>query len=181
MISHVRSLYIPHIAHHPHGANLKEEELAMQIVDIVTLRPEVELCYMGLARKCYEIIENKYLGHDNRVYAHGAADGSAGGGGGGGDGSNGPAGWSALEQDWTDEEDSGEGDADDVDAGSDDLGDVDDSPDDPDDVEDDDDSDDSSSTFGAAAAARRAPKLKLREILFYDDKVSIFKARHGHL
>jgi len=179
MISHVRSLYIPHIAHHPHGANLKEEELAMQIVDIVTLRPEVELCYMGLARKCYEIIENKYLGHDNRVYAHGA------GGGGNNNSNDGPASWSALEQDWTDEEDEADGDAEPDDAASDDLGDVDDPPDDPDDVEedddDDDDSDDSSSTFGAAAAARRAPKLKLREILFYDDKVSIFKARHGHL
>lgn len=165
MISHVRSLYIPHIAHHPHGANLKEEELAMQIVDIVTLRPEVELCYMGLARKCYEIIENKYLGNDNRVYSNSTVDGSSS--------NDNNTSWNTLEQDWTDEED----DADlDDDGNSEDLGDVDEQTEDMDDM-DDDNSDDEASAFDG----KRSPRLKLREILFYDDKVSIFKARHGHL
>lgn len=168
MISHVRSLYIPHIADHPHGANLKEEELAMQIVDIVTLRPEVELCYMGLARKCYEIIENKYLGQDNRVYSSSTGDGSTTGG------AENTTTWNPLDQDWTDDD---EDDADlDDDGNSDDLGDVDDADDNIDDM-DDEESDDESSTVGG----KRAPRLKLREILFYDDKVSIFKARHGHL
>lgn len=137
----------------------------MQIVDIVTLRPEVELCYMGLARKCYEIIENKYLGHDNRVYSHNTVDGSSS--------NDNNTSWNTLEQDWTDEED----DADlDDDGNSEDLGDVDEQTEEMEDM-DDDDSDDETSTFGG----KRSPKLKLREILFYDDKVSIFKARHGHL
>jgi len=29
--------------------------------------------------------------------------------------------------------------------------------------------------------ADRGPRLKLREILFFDDKVKIFQARHGRL
>jgi hypothetical protein len=166
MISHVRSLYIPHIADHPHGANLKEQELAMQIVDIVTLRPEVELCYMGLARKCFEIIENKYLGHDNRVYPNSTAEGTS-------TNNNLNNGWTNIDGgEWTDEED----DVDLDDANSEDLGDVDDVESEATNDMDDDDSDDMSSYGG-----KRAPKLKLREILFYDDKVSIFKARHGHL
>lgn len=32
-----------------------------------------------------------------------------------------------------------------------------------------------------SASEKQRPTLKLREILFYDDKVSIFKARHGRL
>jgi|SRR5215469_695297 len=166
MISHVRSLYIPHIADHPHGANLKEQELAMQIVDIVTLRPEVELCYMGLARKCFEIIENKYLGHDNRVYSNNTADG-------GSTNNNLNNAWTSIDGgEWTDEDD----DVDLDDTNSEDLGDVDDVESEATNDTDDDESDDMSSYGG-----KRAPKLKLREILFYDDKVSIFKARHGHL
>lgn len=171
MIAHVRSLYIPHIAHHPHGANLKEEELAMQIVDIVTLRPEIELCYMGLARKCYEIIENKYLGRDNRVYSSSTVDGSA-------TGIDDNTSSSVFVHDWEDdEEDESEDDAD-----SEDLGDVGEQTDnilEEADEEDDEESDDEEDQVGVGG--KRPPRLKLREILFYDDKVSIFKARHGHL
>ncbi len=28
---------------------------------------------------------------------------------------------------------------------------------------------------------RKEPRLKLREILFYDDKVAVFRGRHGRL
>jgi len=46
----------------------------------------------------------------------------------------------------------------------------------------DDDSDDDSEDEGAGTGgARGAAGLRLREILFYDDKVAIFKARHGRL
>jgi len=58
-VARLRSLYIPHIADHPHGANIDPQELAFQIVDIVTLRPEIELCYMGIGTKCFEILETK--------------------------------------------------------------------------------------------------------------------------
>jgi hypothetical protein len=58
--------------------------------------------------------------------------------------------------------------------------------DDDDDDEDDDDDltdSDSDSSDGPRKGGRhgRAAKLRLREILFYDDKVAVFKARHGKL
>ena len=58
-IPHLRSLSIPFLADHVHGSNVDPRELALQIVDIVALRPEVELCYMGIANKCFEILENR--------------------------------------------------------------------------------------------------------------------------
>lgn len=32
-------------------------ELAQQLVDVVTLRPESQLCYVGLVKECFEILE----------------------------------------------------------------------------------------------------------------------------
>ncbi|MBE3048228.1 hypothetical protein IMZ48_38135, partial [Candidatus Bathyarchaeota archaeon] len=32
-------------------------DLAQQVVDVVTLRPEVKLCYVGLLKDCFEILE----------------------------------------------------------------------------------------------------------------------------
>ncbi|CAK4030738.1 hypothetical protein AC578_5764 [Lecanosticta acicola] len=94
-VPQLRSLFLPFLADHVHGANVDPRELALQIVDIVALRPEVELCYMGIANKCFEILEN---GRE-----------------------------------------------------------------------------------GEALAEKIVGRLRLREILFYDDKVAIFKARHGRL
>lgn len=31
--------------------------MAQQLVDVVTLRPEVQLCYVGLLKDCFEILE----------------------------------------------------------------------------------------------------------------------------
>jgi hypothetical protein len=47
----------------------------------------------------------------------------------------------------------------------------------------DEETDDDSEYFGESfdQKGRALPKLRLREILFYDDKVSIFRARHGRL
>ena len=59
MIPHLRSLYLPFLADHVHGVNADARELALQLVDIVALRPEVELCYMGIATKCFEILEHR--------------------------------------------------------------------------------------------------------------------------
>ena len=47
----------------------------MQVVDMIFLRPEIELCYLGISNKCFEILENR-LGDerhsgDEAVTAHG--------------------------------------------------------------------------------------------------------------
>ena len=82
-IPQVRSLYIPHIADHPHGADSDPRELALQIVDIVTLRPDIELCYMGIAGKCFEILENQSLNHSgHRDHSADSIDPADGGGAG---------------------------------------------------------------------------------------------------
>ena len=177
MISHVRSLYVPHIADHPHGANLDLRDLALQIVNVVRLRPEVELCYMGLASKCFEILENR-----SSAYARdGGIDSS--------DimsalpvastvlpipaghpplGPIAPFGSPPVLLDEDDEDDI------DIDIDDDDVEDV--------DSDADADYTDSDDEFmGFMQKQNSEPRLRLREILFYDDKVSVFRARHGRL
>ena len=160
------------MADHVHGANVDPRELALQIVDIVALRPEVELCYMGIANKCFEILENR---RNSSVETwppdqtqpgdqmHGATDDNA------------------------ESEDDDEDDDDDEDAEAEDnLGmDVDEETESSSDADSDGDesesgwSDDSGGQW--AGGKKGAPRLRLREILFYDDKVAVFKARHGRL
>ncbi len=169
-ISHLRSLNVPFIADHVTPA-FDPGELAHQVVDVIALRPEVELCYMGVSHKCFEILENRP--HDD---IHGSADmhSSAANGGPGG----------AVTDDDDDEEE-----------GSDDGGDEEEEEDDngtaigapigidPDETEseisDHDDSD--TDSYDGSEDGRSKVRLRLREILFYDDKVAIFKARHGRL
>lgn len=170
-VPHIRSLYIPYIADHAHGNNIDPRELALQIVDIVHLRPEVEICYMGISTKCFEILENKPsnydLRHDNNS---GGADGPAGGALGGEYVTNDPL--LSDDEDETEDEDD-----DDLDGPIGTAGDGDDTESDAsDDGHDESDGDDS-----FLQDDRKGPKLRLREILFYDDKVAIFKARHGRL
>lgn len=160
-IPHLRSLYIPWIADHPYGNSLKESDFAMSAIDVVALRPEVELCYLGIKQKCFEILETK----DGKRSRDGADPASANAG-------------------------SGESDDDDDDA----------------EVHHDNDDDDSSEDEDPAPPTPTSQtqgmdsdidpitdddepdpvcgnkiKLKLREILFYEDRISIFKARHGRL
>ena len=171
-IPHLRSLYLPYIAVHPSGGSLDLKEFAMSAVDVVALRPEVELCYLGIKNKCYEILESKII----KKVKDGAGPSSANAGGGD-----------------TDDDDDAEvqhdhSDDDDDDDDNDDSEDEDpasatppiqtqgmDSDVDPrtDDDGDDDEPDPNS--------CRNKIKLKLREILFYEDRISIFKARHGRL
>lgn len=168
-IPHLRSLSIPFLADHVHGANVDPRELALQIVDIVALRPEVEICYMGIANKCFEILENRRRGSsdsfDNRPESHlglhtghvdedDAADGS--------------------DADDADEDDDGDGAHEDEEDGAEAEEDVDTE------SEDEDDDDEEQSEAGSEGG-RGSQRLRLREILFYDDKVAIFKARHGRL
>ncbi|EME40374.1 hypothetical protein DOTSEDRAFT_74991 [Dothistroma septosporum NZE10] len=153
-IPHLRSLYLPFLADHVHGANLDARELALQIVDIVALRPEVELCYMGIANKCFEILENR-AGEsrtESSLGLHPAMDPDAGSD----DGDN-------DDEDDDDDEDEEDQVEEEVDTES-------------EDEEIEEDSDDEDDVDGQAVG-----RLRLREILFYDDKVAIFKGRHGRL
>ncbi len=154
-IPHLRSLHVPYIADHPYGNNLNARDFAMSAIDVVALRPEVELCYVGIKEKCFEILETK----ESKKSKDGA----------------------------------GENDDDD---------DTDVHHDHSDDDDDDDDSEDDDPAPVTPAAQTQAMdsdidpitddepdpvssgtkvKLKLREILFYEDRISIFKARHGRL
>jgi hypothetical protein len=111
---------------------------------------------MGIANKCYELLEARKdydSRNEPRLGLNNEAQGS--------------------EDDGEDEDDEEEGDDDDE-QGQDDETESDD---------DDDDADTDSDTGSEDSETRKggAARLRLREILFYDDKVAIFKARHGRL
>ncbi|KAF2211948.1 hypothetical protein CERZMDRAFT_42062 [Cercospora zeae-maydis SCOH1-5] len=160
-VPQLRSLYLPFLANHVSGPNVDPRELALQIVDIVALRSEVELCYMGIANKCFEILENRKedaLKSEWHVLPAGFVDPDA----------------VPSDGDEDDDEDEDAEDEDEVDDLDDEAEEETES--DEDDMDDDTDSEADGTEFG-----RHAARLRLREILFYDDKVAIFKARHGRL
>jgi hypothetical protein len=125
---------------------------------------------MGIGSKCFEILENKPtpspLSFDSQ---HGNAyDGQ--------DGAGSHIGYAPLvDGEVTDDEQAIDGDIEDEE----DVADAEEDDDlDAGDVWDDDEDDDDSAV---EMAGSRRPKLRLREILFYDDKILLFKARHGRL
>lgn len=142
----------------------------MQVVDVIVLRPEVELCYIGIAHKCFEVLENRP--HDE---SHGSADNHSSLANGG------PGGTVTDDEEGSDEEGSDEEEEEEDD--EDDNGTAIVAQVDPDETEpemsDHDDSD--SDSYDGSEDGRSKVRLSLREILFYDDKVAIFKARHGKL
>lgn len=167
-IPHVRSLHVPHVMNHVYASALNIRELAMGVVDVVTLRPEVELCYLGISTKCYEILEKRQKikrkaspvnnsltttaddsdedseddsSHDPHEDEHEGGEQGAG--------LTSPAVPNTTEAEATIADD----DHDNATASEDDYD-------------------------GVVAGKLR---YKLREILFYDDKISILKARHGRL
>lgn len=158
---HIRSIYLRHGADHPHEQHFNAKELALQLMDIVSIRPEMELCYLGIANKCFEIIE----GEEAALPVHGSLTAAANPG---------------LEYATSTDEDSDEGEDDDDDDENED-GQTAHAPDDsdvdsqPERVE---FSEDEGTGLDGFA---KLPRLELREILFYDDKISIFKARHSKL
>ena len=162
-IPHLRSLYVPYIVNHVYGTGLNARELAMGVVDVVTLRPEVELCYLGISTKCFEILEKKHKAkRKNNTISN-----------------------SATSED-TDEDSGDDENHYSEEDNEDDNGGVPTpvTPSPPsaaisNDEEDDDDMISSEDEVKLPAAKKL--KYKLREILFYDDKISIFKARHGRL
>ncbi|KAE8348524.1 hypothetical protein BDV28DRAFT_88207 [Aspergillus coremiiformis] len=147
----LRALHIPHIAHPTHR---DPKELALQILDIVTIRPEVGMSYVGMQNKCYEILEGKRSEKDDfedadDSHSEGFVPGS---------------------EDWP-PSDTNDDDSDDDGAGS-----VMESTSELSSDRSSLDGDDSESESNKSRVA-----FRLREILFYDDKISIFKARHGVL
>ncbi len=153
--------------------HLDSREFALQIVDIIALRPDIDICYIGISSKCFEVLENKQM--DDRHITHDTTTTAA---------NAGPGGIDADDHPDTEDEDNEEDDEDDdeddpnQEAAATQIVDPDDSGSDASsDVHEDSDDDESD----GAEDDKRRPRLRLREILFYDDKVSIFKARHGRL
>lgn len=150
----LRALHIPHIARHVHR---DPKELAMLILDVVTIRPEIGLTYVGVQDKCYEILEGK--------------DGEAGGEYYDTDDSH-SEGFVPGGEDWPGSETNDEEESDE-DGGASAIHTLSDSS-----------SDDRGSSDGEDSEVdfnRSRVSFRLREILFYDDKIAIYKARHGVL
>lgn len=152
----LRALYLPHINH---STKVDLKELALQVLDIVSIRPELKMTYIGLQIKCYQILEGgtgngKEVDYDDQV----TNDLSLAGG----------------EDHLSDIDDAASMPDDEqdqdlppyTDGGSDFLS---------SDLDDDDDYDEPEEDSAGRV------QFRLQEILFYDDKISIFKARHGVL
>lgn len=163
-LTNLRALYLPNMFDPTLGRN-KHKELALQVLDIVTLRPEIQLCYIGIEDKCFEILEtpvsdkkgNSDVYRDSPWYSD--SDSEAG------DHVLGQA--SEPNSDDEDINDDDDDDDDDESEHTSSFTDEDYNTDE--DIEDHDDSSGSRYVF------------RLREILFYDDKISVFKARHCSL
>jgi len=148
----LRALYLPHI-HHTVHRDLKE--LALQVLDIVSIRPELRIAYIGLHTKCYQILEARHDDNplefdDNPTTDHSPLH------------SDDEDGWVNQPHNHVSDEDS---DDDDEGADTELLS---------------SDPDDYDSEPEEEQGASRI-RYRLQEILFYDEKVSIFKARHGLL
>lgn len=146
----LRSLYITSIRDSPLINLYAPRELASQLLSTVILRPEVELCYVGIMTKCYEILEGS---SDESDLAEPETSASAPGGAS-----------AAVEQDSDDEAES----------------DIDDEDEDEEEVVDEDEGDSDNET-DYTDEEKQKPGIRLREILFYDDKVEIFRARNARL
>lgn len=171
-IAQLRSLYLPYVQEHI-GESFEPKELALQLVDIITLRPEIQLCYVGISTKCFEILETtiditksrseQFSLHGNHQHHTGAI--------------------SVIDVD--DEDEVGDNDNSDGDETEDDDGsgtNVSANTDGDDEfTEVSDDAESDADSFQGPEHNSQASMLRLREILFYDDKVAIFKARHARL
>ncbi|KAH8704826.1 hypothetical protein BGW36DRAFT_284970 [Talaromyces proteolyticus] len=154
-LPNLRALHFPNMFD-PTLKKDKQRELALQILDIVALRPEIQLCYIGIETKCFQILEinAKDKRSDNEPYPDHQ--------------------WSAeSEADSEAEDQVHDHDSDNESDGDDDNSSV-SSPDEDDGYSDEDQE-------NGVGSVNPNIVFKLREILYYDDKVSIFKARHCSL
>ncbi|OKP11804.1 hypothetical protein PENSUB_2670 [Penicillium subrubescens] len=136
------ALYLTHIGNTPQR-DLKE--LALQVLDIVSIRPDLKITYIGLQGKCYQILEG---GREGEFDETPGVDRHSG-----------------VDDDGVFEEENSDGHQhfsalDDSGHLSSDLSDG---------------YDDTEQEDEGVSRVR----FRLQEILFYDDKISIFKARHG--
>lgn len=154
-----------HIGNTGFIAESEMRELALQMLDIVTLRTEIELCYVGIGSKCYEIYEvnssddiksvsppSDYSVNTGAAASHNGSDENN-------------EGEETEEEDGLEDEEADDGDGDESD-GFDESNSV-----EYDDYSDEDGSNDVGYSEGKV-------QLNIREIIFYDEKITIFKARH---
>jgi len=159
----LRSLYIRRVSTYGEASGvIAPKDLAMQIMHTVSLRPAMELCYIGIMDKCFEIQEG------NRQ-----------------SGDRGEPGTTLVEGDDDDDDDERRGlEEDDEDEASEDDAGAHTNPamstsfDDDEETEAEDSGAESAESEDSEEGHSR---FRLREILFYDDKVDIFRARHGRL
>ncbi|KAF2156979.1 hypothetical protein K461DRAFT_220562 [Myriangium duriaei CBS 260.36] len=159
----LRALYIPRYSSFFDSPDLAPKELAEYILDALEFNPGMQLAYIGIADKCFEVLEGDEEG------AARPADGVLGGE------------HTSDEDDDDDDDDMEDEETDDDDAFQTHAAPVvhtsdardsnviryDFAPSEPD------------SDFESVGHDR--PKLRIREILFYDDKVPIFRVRRGRL
>ncbi len=160
-VAHLRSLYFPYIAHHSYSKHLKIGDLTSQIVDLIAIRPEIQLSYLGLEDSCFQLIENMHSTQSRRA-----------------------TGFDSETMDIDDNSDFNESESeenDDEDMTDDDVP----GPlpsDDPTDAYSGDGEDGAEdSEEDLSELEREEPAIKIRQILFYDSMVSVFKARHGDI
>ncbi|GAP86069.2 putative F-box domain-containing protein [Rosellinia necatrix] len=160
-MTNLRSLYIPHIYGRYSPQHLVPRELALNIVDVISLRREIQLTYVAIQNKCFEIVEltpgdsvnNRFQSDDHHAVLVEDID---------------PAGNPTAADIETDEEPDDEDDDLFIDA-DDEI------------VEEASDDESEADSSAEATTNKSLPRLRLREILFYDDKVELFRARHGKL
>lgn len=151
-IPHLRALYIPHVGHPAHR---DPKELALQILDIVSIRPEVGLNYIGIQSKCYEVLERKADDKDEEADEADASHSESQ-----------PSGEEAIISDDNDDESEEDDEGSTMETQS---------------MLSADESISSDGEDSESDIAKPQTTFRLREILFYDDKITIFKARHGVL
>ncbi|KAJ8132600.1 hypothetical protein O1611_g1023 [Lasiodiplodia mahajangana] len=154
-MANLRSLYIPYMLGHHSRPVPAAKELALQIVDVISLRREIRLAYVGLWHKCFEVTEveggsSAQDNNDHFIYADSV--------------------------DHSDEDETDEDEEDPINNtlfGGDFMDEF---------VEEGtDDSQSEADSFIEETTNKPLPRLRLREILYYDDKVDLFRARHGKL
>ncbi|KAJ5779090.1 hypothetical protein N7457_006810 [Penicillium paradoxum] len=154
-MSQLHALYLPQI-HHPVHHDLKE--LALQVLDIVSIRPDLKVAYIGLHVKCYQILEARYDDNPLEFDDYPTVDQSS-------------THSDDEDAEWTNPNHESDEDSQAPDEEASGAADTDLLSSDPDDYDTEPDEDQGSSRI----------RYRLQEILFYDEKVSIFKARHGVL
>lgn len=166
-IPHLCSLYIPYIANHIYCTYLNAKDLALQLVDIVAIRPEIQLLYLALSNTCFELLENLDSDKPGTHPSTSSTD-------------TGSDELSPMSEHVDDNVDESNHEMDENNS-------IGTSLDDPSAAAQlSSGSDDGSNAFDDSdedvdECDKKLPILKLREIPFNDDNVSIFKARHGRL